>query len=250
MMAAIRSSWPPSRRTILVLGLALGGLALVGGYLLFERTRWNSERLNRLRSFWRNPSGHPEWTVEAGQRCPGAPFLIPTEGMIGFLWGDSFRPGHVHQGIDIFAPTGPEEMGETPVVAAYEGYISREPDWRSALIQRVPRDPIQPSRQIWLYYTHMADRQGKSFIVEDFPAGTEEKFVTAGTLLGYQGNYSGDPDNPTGIHLHFSIVKDDGEGNFLNELEIDNTIDPSPYLGLELNAERAEDTIPLCPDAA
>ncbi|MDX1600683.1 MAG: M23 family metallopeptidase [Anaerolineales bacterium] len=250
MMASIQPSWGPNRRQILVLGLALGSLALVGGYLFFKHIRPNSERLTRLRSFWRNPMGHPEWTVEAGQRCPGAPFLIPTEGMIGFLWGDSFRPGHVHQGIDIFAPTGPEGLGETPVVAAYDGYITREADWRSALIQRVPKDPLQPERQIWLYYTHMADPQGNSFIVDEFPAGAEEKFVTAGTLLGYQGNYSGNPDNPTGIHLHFSIVKDDGQGNFLNELEFDNTVDPSAYLGLELNAEQAGDQIPLCPEPA
>lgn len=250
MRLSIQPSRRPNRRTILGLGIALGSLALVGGFLLFERIRPNSERLTRLRSFWRNPSGHPEWTVEAAQRCPGAPLLMPTEGMIGFLWGDSFRPGHVHQGIDIFAPTGPEGLGETPIVAAYDGYITREPDWRSALIQRVPQDPLQPDRQIWLYYTHMADPQGNSFIVEDLPAGTEEKFVTAGTLLGYQGNYSGNPDNPTGIHLHFSIVKDDGQGSFLNELEIENTVDPSPYLGLELNAERAGEAIPLCPDPA
>jgi hypothetical protein len=31
-------------------------------------------------------------------------------------------------------------------------------------------------------------------------------------------------------------VQDDGQGRFRNELEIDNTLDPSPYLGLPLNA--------------
>ena len=46
--------------------------------------------------------------------------------------------------------------------------------------------------------------------------------IDAGTFLGYQGNYSGDPNNPTGVHLHFSIVKDDGLGYFRNELEIQN----------------------------
>lgn len=34
------------------------------------------------------------------------------------------------------------------------------------------------------------------------------------------------------MHLHFSIVKDDGNGRFLNELRIENTLDPSPYLRL------------------
>jgi murein DD-endopeptidase MepM/ murein hydrolase activator NlpD len=92
----------------------------------------------------------------------------------------------------------------------------------------------------------MADKEGNSFISPAFPPGTQEVFVEAGTFLGNQGNYSGNPGNPTGVHLHFSIVKDDGRGNFLNELEIRNTYDPSPYLGLPLNAAENQDTIPVC----
>jgi murein DD-endopeptidase MepM/ murein hydrolase activator NlpD len=92
----------------------------------------------------------------------------------------------------------------------------------------------------------MADRDGVSYIAGDFPPGTSEVLVTAGTLLGYQGDYSGDPDNPTGIHLHFSIVRDDGHGRFLNELEINNTYDPSPWLGLELNGKNSNGEVPLC----
>ena len=117
----------------------------------------------------------------------------------------------------------------------------------SIVIIRIPSDPLQPDRQIWTYYTHMADIQGNSFISSDFPPGTSEVFVDAGTLLGYQGDFSGSPGNPTGIHLHFSIVLDDGQGNYLNELEIGNTLDPSPYLGLDLNANTNPNEIPLCP---
>ena len=32
----------------------------------------------------------------------------------------------------------------------------------------------------------------------------------------------------------------------MNELEIENTYDPSPYLGMELNAKLNPDTIPTC----
>ena len=93
----------------------------------------------------------------------------------------------------------------------------------------------------------MAGPDGESFIAPDFPPGTGEVFVEAGTLLGYQGNYSGDPYNPVGVHLHFSIVLDDGQGKFLNELDINNTLDPSPYFNLILNAAEAKpETIPLC----
>ena len=216
---------------------------LVGGYYLYRTYRPNAARLVTFRAWMADPDGHPEWRLAAGSRCGGAPFLFPTDGMVGFLWDDSFRPGHRHQGIDIF---GGEGVGVTPVVVAYPGYLTRLPEWKSSVIVRVPSDPLEPGRQIWVYYTHMADRDGTSYIAQDFPPGTYEQPVEAGTLLGYQGNYSGDPNNPTGVHLHFSIVRDDGFGGFRNELEIGNTLDPSPYLGMRLNAKENPDSVPVC----
>jgi hypothetical protein len=47
------------------------------------------------------------------------------------------------------------------------------------------------------------------------------------------------------VHLHFSIVKDDGQGKYLNELSIQNTLDPSPYLGLILNANNTASEPPI-----
>jgi hypothetical protein len=200
----------------------------------------------RLREFWSDPDEHTEWMIRAGQRCGAAPFLLPTTGYIGFFWGDSFRPGHAHQGLDIFGVSGPDGLGETPVVAVFDAYLTRLPEWRSSVILRIPRDPLEPGRQIWVYYTHMADAAGESFILPDFAPGTAERFVRAGTLLGYQGNYSADPDNPTGMHLHISLVLDDGQGGFRNELEIANTLDPSPYFGIEAAAERVGDAVSVC----
>ncbi len=199
-------------------------------------------RHGQVLAWLRSPQEHPQWAVRARSRCGEAPFVLPTGGFIGYLWGDSFRPGHRHQGVDIFGGTEP---GLTPVYAAYDGYLTRLADWKSALIQRLPQDPLHPGRQIWLYYTHMADAQGNSFILPEFSAGTQEAFVRAGTLLGYQGDYSGDPLNPVGVHLHFSIVRDRG-GRFLNELDIANTLDPSPYLGLPLNARTNGGRVPVC----
>ncbi len=225
-----------------LLGLAALILLLAGGYGVYRRLSLNSLRFYYLQQWFQDSEAHPEWAIQAGQRCGESPFVMPTSGYIGFLWGDSFRPGHRHQGLDIFGGRG---LNQTPVVAAYSGYLTRHPDWKSSLILRIPADPLQPGRQIWIYYTHMADEQGKSFIDPAFPPGTEELFVEAGALLGKQGNYSGDPLNPTGIHLHFSIVRD-RDGNFLNELEFGNTLDPSPYLGLPLNAFQNRDEIPVC----
>lgn len=191
------------------------------------------------------PGENAEWAVEAGQRCGSAPFQMPTYGFIGYLWDDSFRPGHRHQGLDIFGGT---DVGVTPVYAAYSGYLTRQGDWKSSLIIRLPEDPLLPSRQIWLYYTHMADTLGNTLIDPAFPPGTQEVLVEAGTLLGLQGNYSGTPGAPVGVHLHFSIVRDDGQGRFLNELDIDNTLDPSPYLGIPLNVHNNPPDIPRCSD--
>lgn len=214
----------------------------VSAYYLLRRPG-ASGRDFKVVQWLRNPSSHPEWAVEAKTTCGEAPFLMPTSGFIGYLWDDSFRPGHHHQGIDIFAGTAP---GTTPVYAAYPGYLTRLPEWKSSVIIRIPADPLLPARQVWTYYTHMADRNGDSYISTAFPPGTSEVYVEAGTLLGYQGNYSGDPGNPVGVHLHFSIVQDDGEGRFRNELQIGNTYDPSPYLGLDLNARQNPDGVPLC----
>ena len=205
-------------------------LILVGGYFVYQRISPNAIRSARVLAWLNDPQAHPDWAMQAGERCAQAPFIFPTDGFVGYLWGDSFRLGHKHQGIDIF---GGRDLGVTPIVAAYPGYLTRLPEWKSSVIIRLPEDPLFPGRQIWTYYTHMADPQGNSFIVERFPAGISEVYVEAGTLLGYQGNYSGDPFNPTGVHLHFSIVLDE-DGHFRNELEFNNTLDPSPYLGLSL----------------
>ena len=214
--------------------------ALATGYYMY---RTNAGRADKFYQWIRNPASHADWKLLAGSQCDSAPFLFPTDGFVGFLWGDSFGVRHTHQGIDIFAGT---DINVTQVISAYPGYLTRLPDWKSSVIVRVPSDPLNPGTQIWLYYTHMADQYGNSFIAEEFPAGTSEKFIEAGILLGYQGNYSADPNNPVGVHLHFSIVEDDGTGNFKNELEIKNTYDPSPYLGLPLNAYENRDEVPLC----
>jgi peptidoglycan LD-endopeptidase LytH len=194
-----------------------------------------------------SPDSHRPWALPAGTRCGSAPFQMPTSGFIGYLWDDSFRIGHLHQGIDIFSGTA---VGVTPVYSAYAGYLTRLPDWKSSIIIRIPKDPLNPARQIWTYYTHMADAQGNSLIDSLYPPGTSEVYLPAGTLLGYQGDYSGDPTNPVGVHLHFSIVLDDGKGMFRNELEIANTLDPSPYLGMALNAAGNRGEIPGCSTAA
>lgn len=228
---------------IALLAILVVFISILLYYFVFNRPD-SAKRSTRVMEWIRHAEDHPDWAVQAGERCGDAPFSMPTDGYIGFLWDDSFRPGHRHSGLDIFGGT---ENGITPIFAAYDGYLTRQADWKSTVIIRIPSDPLQPDRQIWTYYTHMADEQGNDFISDDFPPGTSDVFVEAGTLLGYQGNFSGTPGSPTGVHLHFSIVKDDGNGQYLNETIIENTLDPSPYFNIDLNAKSNPPEIPLCP---
>jgi len=231
-------------RTRLILAVLIL-FPIVGGYLAYRWWTRGGERSTLMFAWFRDPSLYPEKRMQAGATCSEAPFSFPIDGIAGFLWGDSFRPGHSHQGVDIFPGT---PSGETPVYSVYPGFLTRLPDWKSSVIVRIPSDPLQPDRQIWVYYTHMADLEGNSFISPDFPAGTNEVFIEAGTRLGFAGNFSDRPGSPTGVHLHISIVKDDGHGSFTNELEIRNTYDPSPYFNMRLNAAENPDEIPVCGD--
>ncbi len=217
---------------VLVTAGLMGLFIIQFGWLLSGNGRLNQQFVQ-----WAGGDENERQELITLQRdaCPGAPFILPADGFIGLLYADPRGPYsrlRPHQGIDIFSNA---EAGVTPVYAAYDGYVTRLPDWRSSLIIRVPEDPLQPSRQIWLYYTHLADTAGNDFIEDAFPPGTDELFVRQGTLLGYTGDYNGDSLRRVWVQLHFSVVLDDGDGRFRNELEFDNTLNPSPYLGLDVS---------------
>src|SRR5574341_204689 len=165
---------------LLFLAIVFTAVATAGVY--FYRTyRPTGLRAAQVFGWLRDPGSNRQLVIAAGSRCGDAPFIFPTTGVAGFLWDDSFRLGHRHQGVDIFAGT---DIDITPVIAAYPGFLTRLPDWKSTVIVRVPNDPLQTGRQIWVYYTHMADPNGNSFISVDFPPGTYEKPIEAGTVLG------------------------------------------------------------------
>ncbi|MEX2144218.1 MAG: M23 family metallopeptidase [Anaerolineales bacterium] len=235
-MKRLTTPWLAIFAVVLVIGI------LIAAYGYFEYVR-PSGRWARFAELRANPATFARYSLLPGQRCEGAAFAFPTLGVVLGLWDQSYRFGHSHSGLDIFSGAEP---GVTPIYAAYPGYLSRLPDWKATVIIRIPSDPLNPGRQIWTYYTHLANQDGESFISKEFPQGTFERYVEAGAFLGYMGDFSGEAGNPTGMHLHFSIVKDDGNGEFLNELDIRNTYDPSPYFKMAFNHSQNPSEIPLC----
>ena len=160
--------------------------------------------------------------MTAGTRCGDAPFIFPTDGLAGFIWDDYSAPVTATRNRHFRRDGGRRHACGRGV----PGYLTRQSDWKSTVIIRVPDDPLQArTADLGVLYSHGRSTRQFLYLLR-IPRRHQEVYVEAGTFLGYQGNYSGDPNNPVGVHLHISIVKDDGFGNFKNELEIENTYDP------------------------
>ncbi len=224
------SKW--KRGLIVLFGVISAVICGLASLFLYSQTQSNSPAY--IQRWFTDQNSHKTLSTIQNEPCPNAPFLLPSQGLIGLLWNDPAGPYNIfrrHSGIDIF---GDGDSGTVPVYAAYDGYLTRKPNWVSAVIIQHD-DPLHQGRKIWTYYAHMASKDGKSYIVEDFPMGTQGVFVQQGTLLGYQGEYNGNSLRPIGMHLHFSIVKSEADGSFKNETIVGNTLDPSPYFGMPLN---------------
>ncbi len=156
--------------------LALGGLAGIaaGGIVAALAYGWSQSNSSGYIQRWFNdPASRDTLATVQREPCPGAPFVLPSDGLIGLLYHDTALPYNLfkrHSGIDIFGDGVP---GEVSVVAAYGGYLTRLPNWKASIIIR-HEDPLQPGRIIWTYYTHMASKDGsKSLYRGGFPARYE-----------------------------------------------------------------------------
>lgn len=168
------------------------------------------------------------------EACPGAPWRLPTRGDFG-VWWISKRLVFMGEGYENTAP----------VYAVADGLLTRRSDWDgSVAIQH--DDPLRPGEKVWSFYGDMAgDGDGGSFVVTDFPPGSEGAPVRKGQLLGYQGQRVGVDGGRIWLHLHFAVVPALEDGSFPDEMmervikgeplprrmALEFPLDPSPYLG-------------------
>jgi len=158
--------------------------------------------------------------------CPGAPWRLPTRGDMG-VWWLTCQFGIMGEGYE----------NTVPVYAVADGLLLRRSDWDGAVaIQH--DDPLRPGEKVWSFYGDMAaGEDGESFVVADFPPGSEGVPVEAGQLLGYQGAWGGVPGRPMWTHLHFAVVSVLEDGSF-----------PSKIVGLATEDEFSSDNVPLIPE--
>jgi murein DD-endopeptidase MepM/ murein hydrolase activator NlpD len=164
-----------------------------------ERLEW-LERSNRYRQFLpRYFSMVPD--------TPEEQILMPVQGRYVSQVADTYRSarsgGRVHEGQDIFAPTG------TPIYAATPGYVYRIGDNPLGGMTVT----IVGAAGWRFYYAHL------SAYAEDLEEG---QFVDTNTLLGYVGNTGNARTTPP--HLHLGVYTGTYESCDWN------AIDPLPFL--------------------
>jgi hypothetical protein len=166
-------------------------------------------------------------------RCPDAPWRLPTESDLG-MWWYTKALGFMGAGY----------QNTVPVRAVADGLLTRRETWNDAVaIQH--DDPLHPGKKVWTFYGGMADEANKaSYVADAFPPGSEGVPIEAGDLLGYQGRWW---QGPLWVHTHFAITParaddsfpaalvnraDESDEPLPYELEKTGLLIPTPYLGL------------------
>ncbi|MGC9398227.1 MAG: glycosyltransferase family 39 protein [Anaerolineae bacterium] len=206
--------------------------------------RWTPEMLNALVTAYAPTSFkantlvfQPRSTLEnpppEGNRCPDAPWRLPSASQLGMWWYNK-----------ALGFMGLGHQNSVPVYAVADGLLTRRETWNDAVaIQH--NDPLHPGKKVWTFYGGMADSANRqSFVAEAFPPGVENVPVEAGELLGYQGRWW---QGPLWVHVHFAITPARADGTFpaalVNraderdtplpyDLQKTGLLVPTPYLGL------------------
>ena len=157
--------------------------------------------------------------------CPGALWQLPSDGRLGVKWQ-----------ADALVFFGQGSDGKVPVYAVADGSLWRPEGWLDGVIIQ-HENPLESGKKVWTYYGNMSSANGnRSYVAPEFPIGAENVPVKAGQLLGYQGSWSGNPQWPMWIHVHFAVIRTAGEFPWTSTSAF--LLDPSPYLGLRLKPEK------------
>jgi murein DD-endopeptidase MepM/ murein hydrolase activator NlpD len=139
----------------------------------------------------------------------GFPFLIcPVQGT--YSYSDSYGAPrytggyHPHAGVDIFADQG------TPIAAPFDGYVSRDPNTLGGNAVEVK------GAQGYVYMAHLV------------AYGITDRYVKAGTVVGFVGN-TGDAQG-TSFHDHFEWHPDAVAPYDRQISGTNGAVDPFPYL--------------------
>jgi hypothetical protein len=169
------------------------------------------------------------------EKCVNAPWRLPSDAQYGVRW---------NFGAYDLQFLGRGNQGKVPVVAVADGLVTRRADWDN-MVAVQHDDPLKPGKKIWSLYFGMASEQGaQSYISEQFPKGTVAKPIKTGEVIGQQGMFSGQAFSMW-LNVAFGVVEAKPNGNLPDDV-LGSTVDPGPYLGLELiPIQKSQNTQPL-----
>jgi hypothetical protein len=75
---------------VVLVGTVLLGVAAYLALLVYSSGRSNS--LTPIERWFTDSTARPALTTRQRTPCPGAPFLLPSDGLIGLLWSDPALP--------------------------------------------------------------------------------------------------------------------------------------------------------------
>ena len=196
--------------------------------------RWTPEVLEAIRAHYR-VTAHYEQTFVYQPRtrhqstliseCENGVWALPTTAYLGYRYRD---------GLLAFYGAGAE--GQVPVKAVADGLFYRLEGIPEGSFLILHEDPLNPGEKLIAYYGDMRSYQGdRIFISEAFLGNVQGVSVSKGETIGFQGMWSGSPNQQDWLHITFGLAPYDSQ--FLEEPDLlfENLIDPSVYFGIEID---------------
>jgi len=78
------------KKWLIILAAALVIVLSIGLYLVYQNYLSPDGRTRQVIEYLQDPDVHQGLVIPALSRCGDAPFIMPSTGMIGYIWDDSF----------------------------------------------------------------------------------------------------------------------------------------------------------------